>query len=106
MKPDPINSVSSDRDFLEEEFTKLSKAIKINKEVYRIAQEFFEAYVGDEDFRDIIDTRRYVYLRFHPSGYAFYELPKKLREDIISYIKQNVNILKFADKKEIPGGNS
>ena len=55
-------------------------------------REVFEAYTIDEEFRDIIESKRYAALGVHPSGDAFRILPMNLKEKIPNYIKENVDM--------------
>ena len=87
-----MDHIPSQRECLDEEFDKLDKALKPDDSVYGSAREVFEAYAVDDDFRDIIDNRRYAELGVHPSGDAFRKLPVELKQGIPSYIKQNVNL--------------
>ncbi len=87
-----IEHIPSQRECLDEEFDKLDKALKPDDAIYSSAREVFEAYAVDDDFRDIIDSERYVELHVHPSGDAFRKLPDELKQGIPSYIKQNVNL--------------
>jgi len=87
-----IEHIPSQRECLDEEFDKLDKALKPDDAIYTSAREVFEAYAVDDDFRDIIDSRRYAELGVHPSGDAFRKLPVELKQGIPSYIKQNVNL--------------
>ena len=89
---DHIQHIPSQRECLDEEFDKLDKALKPDDAIYGSAREVFEAYAVDNDFRDIIDSRRYAELGVHPSGDAFRKLPVELKQGIPSYIKQNVNL--------------
>lgn len=87
-----IEHIPSQRECLDEEFDKLDKALRPDDAIYSSAREVFEAYAVDDDFRDIIDSRRYAELGVHPSGDAFRKLPLDLKQGIPSYIKQNVNL--------------
>ena len=87
-----IDHIPSQRECLDEEFDKLDKALKPDDSVYGSAREVFEAYAVDDDFRDIIDSRRYAELGVHPSGDAFRKLPVELKQGIPSFINQNVNL--------------
>ena len=87
-----IEHIPSQRECLDEEFDKLDKALKPDDAIYSSVREVFEAYAVDNDFRDIIDSRRYAELGVHPSGEAFRKLPVELKKGIPSYIKQNVNL--------------
>ena len=87
-----MDHIPSQRECLDEEFDKLDKALKPDDSVYGSAREVFEAYAVDDDFRDIIDNRRYAELGVHPSGDAFRKLPVELKQGIPSFINQNVNL--------------
>ena len=87
-----MDHIPSQRECLDEEFDKLDKALKPDDSVYGSAREVFEAYAVDDDFRDIIDNRRYAELGVHPSGDAFRKLPVELKQGIPLFIKQNVNL--------------
>lgn len=87
-----IEHIPSQRECLDEEFDKLDKALKPDDAIYGSAREVFEAYAVDDDFRVIIDSRRYAELGVHPSGDAFKKLPLELKQSIPSYIKDNVNL--------------
>ncbi len=89
---DHIKHIPSQRECLDEEFDKLDKAIKPDDSVYGNAKEVFEAYAIDGKFRHIIDSKKFADLSVHPSGDAFRNLPPKLKQEIPSYIKQNVNL--------------
>ena len=89
---DHIEHIPSQRECLDEEFDKLDKALKPDDAIYGSAREVFEAYAVDNDFRDIIDSRRYAELSVHPSGDAFKKLPLELKQSIPTYIQQNVNL--------------
>ena len=87
-----IEYIPSQRECLDEEFDKLDKALRPDDAIYSSAREVFEAYAVDDDFRDIVDSKRYAELGVHPSGDAFRKLPLDLKQGIPSYIKQNVNL--------------
>ena len=87
-----IEHIPSQRECLDEEFDKLDKALKPDDANFGSAREVFEAYAVDDDFRDIIDSRRYAELGVHPSGDAFKKLHPELKESIPSYIKHNVKL--------------
>ncbi len=92
-----IEHIPSQRECLDEEFDKLDKALKPDDAIYGSAREVFEAYAVDDDFRDIIDSKRYAELGVHPSGDAFRKLPVELKQGIPSYIKKNVNLERLED---------
>ena len=87
-----IEHIPSQRECLDEEFDKLDKALQPDDAVYSNAKEVFEAYAVDNEFRDIIDSRRYAELSVHPSGETFKKLPRELKQSIPLYIKDNVNL--------------
>ncbi len=87
-----IEHIPSQRECLDEEFDKLDKALKPDDAIYGDAREVFEAYAVDNDFRDIVDNKRYAELGVHPSGDAFKKLPIELKQNIPSYVKDNVNL--------------
>ena len=80
------------RECLEEEFDKLDSALNPDDSIYGSAKEVFEAYAVDDEFRDLIDSRRYAELGVHPSGDAFKNLPVDLKQSIPAYIRENVNL--------------
>ena len=92
-----IEHIPNQRECLEEEFDKLDKALKPDDSVYSSAKEVFEAYAVDDAFRDIIDSKRFAELGVHPSGDAFRKLTRELKENIPSFIKQNVNLDRLAN---------
>ena len=53
---------------------------------------YFPGYSIDNEFRDIVDSKKYAELNAHPSGEAFKSLPLELKEAIPSYVKDNVNL--------------
>ena len=94
---DHIQHIPSQRECLDEEFDKLDKALKPDDSIYAIAKEVFEAYTTDEEFRDIIESKRYAELGVHPSGEAFKTLPIELKQGIPNYIKENVDLERLAN---------
>ena len=87
-----IEHIPSQRECLDEEFDKLDKVLKPDDVIYGSAREVFEAYAVDNNFRDIVDRKRYAELGVHPSGDAFRKLPKELKQSIPLYVKDNVNL--------------
>ena len=94
---DHIPHIPSQRECLDEEFDKLDKVLKPDDSIYAIAKEVFEAYAIDEEFRDIIESKRYAELGVHPSGEAFKTLPIELKQGIPNYIKENVDLERLAN---------
>ena len=87
-----LNYLPSKRECLEEEFDKLEKTLNPDESIYNQAKEVFEAYSIDNEFRDIVDSKKYAELNAHPSGEAFKSLPLELKEAIPSYVKDYVNL--------------
>jgi type I restriction enzyme R subunit len=87
-----IDKIKSKKECLDEEFDKLDKTLKPEDSIYNDARQFFEAYTGDDEYREIIDGKRFAELKVHPSGEAFSNLSPELRQQIPLYIKQNVNL--------------
>ena len=92
-----IAHIPSQRECLDEEFAKLREALQPDASVYAQAKEVFEACATDEDFRNIIGSRRYGELFGHPSGAAFRALPQELREEIPQYVQRHVNLERLKD---------
>jgi len=77
---------------LEEEFERLDQILKPSEEYYSDAKQFFITYILDKQYRAIIDNKKFADLNFHPSGNIYKKIPKKLQEEIPSFIKENINI--------------
>jgi len=92
-----IGHIPSQKECLDEEFDKLDNALKPSDSIYNAAREFFDAYVSDTEYRDIIESKRFADLSTHPSGNAFKNLSDDLRQSIPFYIKQNVNLERLAN---------
>ena len=87
-----IEYIPSQKECLDEEFDKLDKSLQPDDTIYDSAREVFDAYAVDDEFRNIIDSKRYAELGLHPSGNAFRNLPVELKQNIPNYIKENVNL--------------
>ena len=87
-----IKNIPSQRECLDEEFDKLDKSLKPEDSIYDNVKEVFEAYAVDEEFRKIIDSKKFAELGVHPSGEAFKKLPVEFKNNIPSFINQNVNL--------------
>ena len=69
MLPYPISEYSfysnngfypdSDLNWIDLEFTKLEKTLNPDESIYNQAKEVFEAYSIDNEFRDIVDSKKY-----------------------------------------------
>lgn len=93
---DIIDHIPSRRECIDEEFDRFDSQHSMDDEVYDLAKEVFEAYAADDEFRNIIESKKFADLSIHPSGDAFKNLPKNYRQTIPAYIKQNVNMERLA----------
>ena len=94
---DKINRIKSKKECLEEDFEKLDNELKPVEDEFDHAKLFFETYIVDPSFREIIESNKLVELNTHPNGDSFKNLSKDLREMIPNFIKEKVDIQKFED---------
>ena len=87
-----LKNISSQRECLDDEFDKLDKALSPKDDIYTSAKEVFEAYITDNDFRKIIDDKKFAELSVHSNGEAFRSLPLELKNSIPMYIKKNIDL--------------
>ena len=92
---DHIDRIKSKRECLEEEFEQLDNTFHPSEEYFDEAKHFFESYVLDDGYRKIIDSKKFADLNVHPSGQAFKNISKELREQIPLYINENVDLERF-----------
>ncbi len=92
---DHIDRIKSKRECLEEEFEQLDNTFHPSEEYFDDAKHFFESYVLDDGYRKIIDSKKFADLNVHPSGHAFKNISKELREQIPLYINENVDLERF-----------
>jgi len=92
-----IDKIKSKRECLEEDFDRLDKSLNPNEDVFSASKECFQSYATDPDFREIIDSGRFAELNVHPSGKSFLSLPSNLRTGIPEFVKNMVDLEKFAD---------
>ena len=90
-----IDRIKSKKECLEEDFEKLCDELKPSDDDFYDAKQFFESYVGNPNFREIIDSKKFAELSFHPTGQSFKNLPKELREMIPLYAKERVDLERF-----------
>ena len=90
--------IKSKQEQLEEAFDKFDNEHQPDEEYFRSARYFFETYLVDKEVREIIDSRKYADLNTHSSNLLehFKALPEGMRDTILSYIKNNIEIEKFA----------
>jgi hypothetical protein len=87
-----IDRIKPKNECLEEEFEKIDNQLNIQEEYFHDSKQFFESYSTDPSYRDIIDSKRFAELNVHPSGEAFKNLPKELRENLPLFINKNINL--------------
>jgi len=90
-----IDRIKTKNECLEEDFEKLDDELNTSDSNFHDAKQFFESYAIDPEYREIIDSKKFAQLNVHPSGQAFKNLPKELREMIPQFIKENVNLERF-----------
>ena len=90
--------IKSKQEQLEEAFDKFDNEHQPDEEYFRSARYFFETYLVDKEVREIIDSRKYADLNTHSSNLLehFKAIPEGMRDTILSYIKNNIEIEKFA----------
>ena len=90
-----IDRIKTKNECLEEDFEKLDDELNTSDSNFHDAKQFFESYAIDPEYREIIDSKKFAQLNVHPSGQAFKNLPKELREMIPQFVKKNVNLERF-----------
>ena len=90
--------IKSKQEQLEEAFDKFDDEHQPEEGYFRSARYFFETYLVDKEVREIIDSRKYADLNTHSSNLLehFKAIPEGMRDTILSYIKNNIEIEKFA----------
>ena len=90
--------IKSKQEQLEEAFDKFDNEHQPDEVYFRSARYFFETYLVDKEVREIIDSRKYADLNTHSSNLLehFKAIPEGMRDTILSYIKNNIEIEKFA----------
>ena len=89
---DHIDKIKTRKECIEEEFEKFDDKFHPSEDDFYNTKQFFESYILDKDYRDIIDSKRFAELNVHPSGQAFKNIPNEFREQIPLYVKENVDI--------------
>ena len=90
-----INKIKNKDEILDEEFDKFDDRYQPDENTFDAVKQVFEAYATDSEFRKIIDDGNFAELNVHPSGDYFFKLPEKFRNNIPTYIKQNVDLERF-----------
>ena len=90
---DHIDGIKSRNECLEEEFERFDDAFMLNEDDFYNAKQVFEFYITDEEYRRIIDSKRFAELNAHDAGLDSYKsLPEEIREKIPNYVKENVDM--------------
>ena len=90
---DHIDGIKSRDECLEEEFEKFDDKFSPPEDNFYDTKQFFESYILNKDYRDIVDSKRFGELNVHPLGQeAFKNTPKELREKIPLYVKENIDM--------------
>jgi len=90
-----IDRIKTKNECLEEDFEKLDDELNPSDDNFHDAKQFFESYAIDPEYREIIDSKKFAELNVHPSGHAFMNLPRDLREKIPQFIKEKVDLERF-----------
>jgi len=89
---DHIDKIKTRKECIEEEFEKFDDKFHPSEDDFYDTKQFFESYILDKDYRDIIDSKRFAELNVHPSGRAFKNIPQEFREQIPLYVRENVDM--------------
>ena len=89
---DHIDKIKTRKECIEEEFEKFDDKFHPSEDDFYDTKQFFESYILDKDYRDIIDSKRFAELNVHPSGQAFKNIPQEFREQIPLYVRENVDM--------------
>ena len=89
---DHIDKIKTRKECIEEEFEKFDDKFHPSEDYFYDTKQFFESYILDKDYRDIIDSKRFAELNVHPSGQAFKNIPQEFREQIPLYVRENVDM--------------
>jgi len=87
-----IEQIKTRKEWLDEEFEKLDGHVSFSISEFNEAKQLFEGYLLNEEFRNIIDNKRYGELDTHPIGStAFFNISEPSRDRIFSYINDLPN---------------
>lgn len=85
----------SRRELIGEAFDKFDSRYRPNESEFDAVKQFFDAYVTDEEFRQIIESRQFARLATHPAGRAFGAVSEKWRTLVPDYVKDYVPLNQF-----------
>ncbi len=92
-----ISFIKSKQELLDEEYEKFDDKYLPSDDEFSPVKDFFTTYIVDEELQEIIDSKEFSKLNFHPAGESFKKLPKEYRTIIPDYIKSNVQLNRFAN---------
>jgi type I restriction enzyme R subunit len=90
-----IPYIKSKDELLDEEYEKFDDRYLPNDLYFSPIKDFFKTYILDKELQDIMDTKQYSRLNFHPAGETFKKIPQEYRTLIPTYIKNHVPLNKF-----------
>lgn len=82
-------------ELLEDEFERFDTNYLPDEKYFLDAKNFFKSYVSDNDFREIIESKKFALLSTNPNGNLYRNLTPELRKLIPEYIKDNISLNQF-----------
>lgn len=83
------------KELIGEAFDKFDSRFCPGESEFEVVKQYFDAYVTDEEFRQIIESRQFARLATHPAGRAFKAVPEKWRTLVPDYVKDYVPLNQF-----------
>src|SRR4028119_1428404 len=80
-----ISYFKSKDELLDDEFEKFDSRYLPKHEHFDYVKNYFKSYITDDEFRDIIENKKYALLNTNPNGEVFRKLPADLRSLIPEY---------------------
>jgi len=90
-----ITYFKSKDEILEDEFEKFDSRYLPDEKYFFYAKNYFKFYIIDNEFRDIIENKKFPLLNTNPNGDVYRKLPPELRTLIPEYIKDNISLNQF-----------
>ena len=90
-----ITYFKSKDEILEDEFEKFDSRYLPDEKYFFYAKNYFKSYIIDNEFRDIIENKKFPLLNTNPNGDVYRKLPPELRTLIPEYIKDNISLNQF-----------
>lgn len=91
-----IPFIKSRSELLDEEFEKFDDRYMPEEEYFNYIKDFFYSYIQDKELREIIDSKQFSKLNFHPAGESFKNIPVEYRNIIPNYVNNYVTFNPFA----------